>query len=59
MKDAFKNAYELFKNQKEWSDKTRAYAASELLNLMQFFYVQKVDLKMKCLYNLNLVLITQ
>ncbi|WP_243124422.1 DUF2262 domain-containing protein [Clostridium sp. AWRP] len=30
MKASLKTAYELFKNQKHWSDKIRKYAASEL-----------------------------
>lgn len=33
MEDSLKTAHELFKNQNGWSDKIRAYAASELLDL--------------------------
>ncbi len=33
MEDSLKTAYELFKNQKNWGNKIRAYAASELLDL--------------------------
>lgn len=33
MEDSLKTAHELFKNQKDWSDRIRAYAASELLEL--------------------------
>lgn len=33
MEDSLKTAHELFKNEKEWSEKIRAYATSELLEL--------------------------
>ena len=44
MEDSLKTAHELFKNQKNWSDKIRAYAASELLDLANDWIDEEDDI---------------
>lgn len=44
MEDSLKTAHELFKNQKDWSDKIRAYAASELLELANDWIDEEDDI---------------
>lgn len=44
MEDSLKTAHELFKNQKDWSDKIKAYAASELLELANDWIDEEDDI---------------
>ncbi|UYZ38859.1 DUF2262 domain-containing protein [Clostridium beijerinckii] len=44
MEDSLKTAYELFENQKNWSNKIRAYAASELLDLANDWIDEEDDI---------------
>ncbi|WPC39563.1 DUF2262 domain-containing protein [Clostridium sp. JS66] len=44
MKASLKTAYELFKNQKHWSDKIREYAVSELLDLANDWIDEEDDI---------------
>lgn len=44
MKDSLKTAHELFKNQRGWSEKIRAYAASELLDLANDWIDEEDDI---------------
>lgn len=45
MEDAIKTAYELFKNQKHWSDKIKAYAANELVSLANDWINEESDIE--------------
>lgn len=44
MEDSFKTAQELFKNQENWSDKIKVYAASELLDLANDWIDEEDDI---------------
>ncbi|WP_026886026.1 DUF2262 domain-containing protein [Clostridium beijerinckii] len=45
MKDSLKTAHELFQNQKSWSVKVRAYAASELLELANDWIDEEAEIE--------------